>query len=47
MRFKILDEIRLFEVVFADSNILTYHLLKDPVYGESCKNKYGELKQER
>jgi len=25
------------EKVFIDSNILTYHLLNDPVYGERCK----------
>jgi predicted nucleic acid-binding protein len=25
------------EKVFADSNILTYHLLNDPMYGKRCK----------
>lgn len=26
------------EKVFIDSNILTYHLLNDPVYGMRCKD---------
>lgn len=25
------------EKIYVDSNILTYHLLKDPIYGERCK----------
>ena len=29
------------EKVFADSNILTYHLLNDPAYGKRCMEFIG------
>ncbi|MCK4734821.1 MAG: PIN domain-containing protein [Methanophagales archaeon] len=31
------------EKVFIDSNILTYHLLNDPVYGKGCKEFIGRV----
>ena len=31
------------EKVFIDSNILTYHLLNDPVYGKRCKEFIGRV----
>ncbi len=38
-----LMDINLFELVFVDSNILTYHLLEDPMYGESCRKFIGRI----
>jgi len=34
------------EKVFIDSNILTYHLLNDPIYGKDAKSLLIELKIE-
>jgi predicted nucleic acid-binding protein len=31
------------EKVFTDSNILTYHLLNDPVHGKRCKAFIGRV----
>jgi predicted nucleic acid-binding protein len=31
------------EKVFIDSNILTYHLLNDPIYGKRCKEFIGRV----
>jgi len=43
MKANKLEEINLFEDVFVDSNILTYHLLADSVYGESSKSFIGRV----
>jgi predicted nucleic acid-binding protein len=34
------------ERVFIDSNILTYHLLKDPIHGKRCKEFIGRAEND-
>ena len=34
------------EKVFIDSNIQTYHLLKDPIYGKRCKEFIGRVEND-
>ena len=31
------------ESIFIDSNILTYHLLNDPLYGTRCKELFKKV----
>jgi len=38
-----LEDIESLELVFVDSNILTYHLLSDPVFGDSCREFIGRV----